>query len=168
MPKLPQSRNEPSEKNSQVKSNTSKYEKRYLEGFPNVEKPETTTDKPPTMPTAISSVSLDVLGDYMSRYSAWREFAEEQLIRHLPTLLDAQEEYDYKYNKLFVGTSASTVTDKKAIVAADENLRGTYRSYMEADVYKQMLSSRIESYTQCINTLSREITRRGQIFDRST
>jgi len=120
------------------------------------------------MPTAISSVSLDVLGDYMSRYSAWREFAEEQLIRHLPTLLDAQEEYDYKYNKLFVGTSASTVTDKKAIVAADENLRGTYRSYMEADVYKQMLSSRIESYTQCINTLSREITRRGQIFDRST
>lgn len=116
----------------------------------------------PTMPTQIATIASDDLGNIISRYTAWREFTEDRHMEACAVYAQCKSEYDLVINTGMVSVSnAGTVTEKRAIAKNSATAIKKYRDLNEAEMYKDLLARKLDSFSNVLAMLSRELTRRG-------
>lgn len=124
------------------------------------------TPKPseqPVMPSQISQITSDVLGDLQSLYAVWREYTEDNLLKSVAKLTELKTSFDYAYAKKFVVAGGSTDKQKKAAVDVLEEIHTMNVELINAQMLVDMLSSKLESFSNCLTIISREITRRENL-----
>lgn len=115
----------------------------------------------PTMPTKISDIASDELGNIIARYTAWREFTEDRHMEACAVYAQCRSEYDLAVDKEMLSSSASTVTERKASAKSNPRVEKLYKSLVEAEMYRDLLANKLESFSNVLAMLSRELTRRG-------
>lgn len=115
----------------------------------------------PTMPTKISSTSSDELGNIIARYTAWREFTEDRHMEACAVYAQCKSEYDLACDKLILTSKANTVTERKASAKADPKVEKLFRALNESEMYMNLLANKLDSFSNVLSMLSRELTRRG-------
>lgn len=131
---------------------------RYRENFKRKTKPE---DKEPKMPTSVSAMNGDKLGDLMIRYSAWREYADDCVQDAFVEYMQSKNKYDYQWELLFLQTAGKSIKDREMIVNCDVLIRKLKVDLEDAEMYHQLLLNKLDSFTNCLTIISREITRRS-------
>lgn len=132
--------------------------KRFREVFSAVEHPKGGL---PTMPTKVSTLATDALGDMMARYTAWREFTEDCHAEACATYAQVKSQYDLASDTALLEVEGNSVTERKAAVKSNPKVARLYRDLSDAEIYCTLLSSKLESFTNVLAMLSRELTRRG-------
>lgn len=130
--------------------------KKFRKTFAKVAIPE----KDPQLPNKLSSLTSDKVSDLQLEYTAWRELTEDLMVEALAEFTYAKLTYDYEYEKMLIMTSAKTVKEKEAIVSTDLRIHKLYNTFVEAELFYNLLTNKLESYTNCLTVISREITRR--------
>ena len=115
----------------------------------------------PTMPTKVSTLASDELGDMMARYTAWREFTEDCHADACAVYAQVKSQYDLASDKALLQTDGETVTEKRAAVKNDPEVAALYKKLNEAEIYVDLLGKKLDSFTNVLTMLSRELTRRG-------
>lgn len=115
----------------------------------------------PTMPTKISDTPSDELGNIIARYSAWREYTEDRHMEACATYSQVKSEYDLACDKKMLSSTANTVTERKASAKSDPKVERLYRDLTEAEMYRDLLAGKLDSFSNVLAMLSRELTRRG-------
>ena len=115
----------------------------------------------PTMPTKVSDMASDELGNMIARYTAWREFTEDRHAEACAVLAQCKSEYDLAVDKEMLLSEASTVTERKASAKANPRIERLYKELTEAEMYRDLLANKLESFSNVLAMLSRELTRRG-------
>lgn len=115
----------------------------------------------PTMPTKIADLASDELGNMIARYTAWREFTEDRHAEACAVVAQCKSEYDLEVDKEMLSSSASTVTERKASAKASPKVERLYRDLSDAEIYRTLLANKLESFSNVLAMLSRELTRRG-------
>ena len=113
------------------------------------------------MPTKIADTSSDELGNMIARYSAWREFTEDRHMEACATYSQCKSEYDLAVDKLMLSSDAQTVTERKASAKSNPQVERLYKKLNEAEMYRDLLANKLESFSNVLAMLSRELTRRG-------
>lgn len=115
----------------------------------------------PTMPTKVADLASDELGNMIARYTAWREFTEDRHAEACAVAAQCKSEYDLAVDKEMLTSEATTVTERKASAKANPKVEKLYKSLNEAEMYRDLLASKLESFSNVLAMLSRELTRRG-------
>lgn len=115
----------------------------------------------PMMPTRIADVASDDLGNMIARYTAWREFTEDRHAQACAVYAQCKSDYDLAYSTEFLSLSNMTVTEKKTAVNANQKVAGLYKQLTDAEIYKDLLANKLDSFSNVLAMLSRELTRRG-------
>jgi hypothetical protein len=129
-------------------------------GFKPLNKPE---GEIPRLPTQISSTTSNKLGDLQIIYAAWREYAEDLHAEALTKYTSTKSEYDYLVAITANGLDARTVKDKANKVLENPRVQKLRSRLLEAELMVNLLSAKLESYSNALAVLSRELTRRGNI-----
>lgn len=115
----------------------------------------------PTMPTKVADLASDELGNMIARYTAWREFTEDRHMEACAVFAQCKSEYDLAVDKEMLSSAASTVTERKASAKANPRVEKLYKGVTEAEMYRDLLANKLESFSNVLAMLSRELTRRG-------
>lgn len=115
----------------------------------------------PTMPTRISETSLDELGDMIARYTAWREFTEDRHLESVAVYSQLKSEYDLASDKAMLSSIQGTITEKKAAAKTSATVSILAKKTVEAEIYMNLLGGKLDSFSNVLAMLSRELTRRG-------
>lgn len=115
----------------------------------------------PTMPTKVADIASDELGNMIARYTAWREFTEDRHAEACAVLAQCKSEYDLAVDKAMLSSSANTVTERKASAKFSPHVEKLYKDLTEAEMYKDLLAHKLDSFSNVLAMLSRELTRRG-------
>lgn len=115
----------------------------------------------PMMPTHIADVASDDLGNMIARYTAWREFTEDRHAQACAVYAQCKSDYDLAYSTEFLSLSNMTVTEKKTAVNANQKVADLYKQLTDAEIYKDLLANKLDSFSNVLAMLSRELTRRG-------
>lgn len=115
----------------------------------------------PMMPTRIADVASDDLGNMIARYTAWREFTEDRHAQACAVYAQCKSDYDLAYSTEFLSLSNMTVTEKKTAVNANQRVADLYKQLTDAEIYKDLLANKLDSFSNVLTMLSRELTRRG-------
>ena len=115
----------------------------------------------PMMPTRIADVASDDLGNMIARYTAWREFTEDRHAQACAVYAQCKSDYDLAYSTEFLSLSNMTVTEKKTAVNANRKVADLYKQLTDAEIYKDLLANKLDSFSNVLAMLSRELTRRG-------
>lgn len=129
-------------------------------GFKELKPPS--EDAVPKMPKKITVKNNKELGDLMSEYAAWREYAEDKHQRELATYTVMNEEYDTLFDVEIIKQVKGSVTEKKASVRVIPEVKKLRLELLEQETLVDLLASKVDSLNNCVSLLSREITRRGQ------
>lgn len=132
----------------------------FRETFKELSAPEKST---PTMVLKISELTSDELGDMISRYSAWREYTEDKLIAITAMKASITEQYKMIYNKAYIEADGRTISDKKILAETNDDVIKINKQLTEISQYEELFSGKMDSLSNAISTLSRELTRRGII-----
>lgn len=134
--------------------------KRFIsKGFSVLGKP---AEPVPSCPTNITGISGEELGNFVTLYNAWREYTEDMLVREKMRLAILQDRYDHKYKILWLSVQkTSTVKDKEFSIDVAPELRELKEELLEVDLFVEALTAKVDSYTNTLAMLSREITRRS-------
>jgi hypothetical protein len=130
--------------------------------FKQVNKPE----EEPKLPKEISKLSAEKLSDLLNHYSAWREFAEDLQVEALVDYTQKLESYNFSYDKTFLieSKNSKSVKEADAKVSTSLQIRNLYLDLQSAELYNTLMSKKVESLSNVIAIISREITRRGNNF----
>jgi hypothetical protein len=139
------------------------FDKYRAKGFTELSKPE---EVQPTMPLQLSNLNADALGDLMSKYSRWREYAEDLYLKAYYEYTVLNEKYEHSVAVFKVQANTSKKFEKDDLVKADRSLRALADKVLEAQMYYELLSSKVDSLDKSFNTLSREISRRSSSNNR--
>ena len=115
----------------------------------------------PTMPTKIADVASDELGDMIARYTAWREFTEDRHAEACATYAQCKSEYDLEVDKAVLRVEGQSVTERKAKANSDPQVEILYKRVSESNIYRELLANKLDSFSNVLAMLSRELTRRG-------
>lgn len=115
----------------------------------------------PTMPTKVSDLASDELGNMIARYTAWREFTEDRHMEACAVYSQCRSEYDLAVDKEMLSSKESTVTERKASAKSSPKVEKLYKDLTEAEMYRDLLANKLESFSNVLAMLSRELTRRG-------
>ena len=115
----------------------------------------------PMMPTRIADVASDDLGNMIARYTAWREFTEDRHAQACAVYAQCKSDYDLAYSTEFLSLSNMTGTEKKTAVNANQKVADLYKQLTDAEIYKDLLANKLDSFSNVLAMLSRELTRRG-------
>lgn len=130
-------------------------------GFPAPQKPAIPYPRMEPNLTGISSLDL---GNLMSTYAAWKEYTEDLLLHALHKSTQAYEALEYAKAKLLVLTEGKNQREREAKIETNPNIHELKQVYLEADMYREMLSSKLTSIEGSVSVISREITRRGNNY----
>lgn len=117
-------------------------------------------DKQPELPPKLSSLSSAQVSDLQLIYTAWRELTEDLMVEALAEFTSRKHSFDYEYSKQLLLTTGSSLKEREAKVATNLRIHNLSLHLQRAELYYNMLSSKLESYTNCLTVISREITRR--------
>lgn len=131
---------------------------RYRSNFKVKNKPE---QKEPNMPTSVSAQSSDKLGDLMTRYSAWREYAEDCVQDAFVEFMRIKRNHDYEWELLFIQTNGKTIKDREMVVNCNTRIKKLSDQLDDADLYHTLLTNKLESFSNCLTIISREVSRRS-------
>ena len=115
----------------------------------------------PTMPLRIAESSSEELGNLLARYSAWREFTEDRHMEACAVYAQCQSEYDLESSKMMLQSTQATVTERKANARVDIKVSTLAGKVLEAETYRDLLARKLDSFSNVLSVLSRELTRRG-------
>lgn len=115
----------------------------------------------PTMPTHIADVPSDELGNMVARYTSWREYTEDRHAEACAALSQVRSEYDLEIDKLTLRSKASSVTEKRAEARISPSVKALFDDMNNADMYRELLARKLDSFSNVLSMLSRELTRRG-------
>lgn len=115
----------------------------------------------PTMPTKVVDLASDELGNMIARYTAWREFTEDRHMEACAVYSQCRSEYDLAVDKEMLSSKESTVTERKASAKSSPKVEKLYKDLTEAEMYRDLLANKLESFSNVLAMLSRELTRRG-------
>lgn len=115
----------------------------------------------PTMPTKVADLVSDELGNMIARYTAWREFTEDRHMEACAVYSQCRSEYDLAVDKEMLSSKESTVTERKASAKSSPKVEKLYKDLTEAEMYRDLLANKLESFSNVLAMLSRELTRRG-------
>lgn len=119
----------------------------------------------PTMPTKVSDIASDELGDMIARYTAWREFTEDRHAEACAVVSEYKSKYDLAYStEMLASKNSLTVTEKKAVVNANQKVAALYKQLTDAEIFRDLLANKLDSFSNVLMMLSRELTRRGTNF----
>lgn len=113
------------------------------------------------MPTKISDMPSDDLGNIIARYTAWREFTEDKHMEACATYAQCKSEYDLACDKEMLLSKAGSVTERKASAKANPRVEQLYKDLTEVEMYRDLLANKLDSFSNVLAMLSRELTRRG-------
>ena len=77
------------------------------------------------------------------------------------TYSQVKSEYDLACDKKMLSSTANTVTERKASAKSDPKVERLYRDLTEAEMYRDLLAGKLDSFSNVLAMLSRELTRRG-------
>lgn len=115
----------------------------------------------PTMPVKVADLASDELGNIISRYTAWREFTEDRHMEACVVFAQCKSEYDLAADRVMLSSTALTVTERKASAKISPEVAKLYKDLVEAEMYRDLLANKLESFSNVLMMLSRELTRRG-------
>lgn len=115
----------------------------------------------PTMPTRIADIASDELGNMIARYTAWREFTEDRHAEACATYSQCKSEYDLECDKQTLQSDAETVTERKVFAKTTPKVIELGKKVNEAEIYMGLLARKLDSFSNVLAMLSRELTRRG-------
>ena len=115
----------------------------------------------PTMPTRVSDLASDELGNMIARYTAWREFTEDRHAEACAVFSQCKSEYDLACDKATLGSTAETVTERKVVAKTQPNVIELGKRLNEAEIFMGLLARKLDSFSNVLAMLSRELTRRG-------
>lgn len=115
----------------------------------------------PTMPTKVADLASDELGNMIARYTAWREFTEDRHMEACAVYSQCRSEYDLAVDKEMLSSKESTVTERRASAKSSPKVEKLYKDLTEAEMYRDLLANKLESFSNVLAMLSRELTRRG-------
>ena len=72
-----------------------------------------------------------------------------------------RSEYDLAVDKEMLSSKESTVTERKASAKSSPKVEKLYKDLTEAEMYRDLLANKLESFSNVLAMLSRELTRRG-------
>lgn len=115
----------------------------------------------PTMPTMIAEHSSIELGNIMSKYASWREYTEDRHMEACAVYAQVKSEYDLACDKEMLISGADTVTERKAEAKTSSKVAKLHKDLVDAEIYKDLFAAKLESFSNVLAILSRELTRRG-------
>lgn len=115
----------------------------------------------PTMPTRISDYASDELGNIISRYTAWREFTEDRHMEACAVYSQCKSEYDLACDTEMLKSDGQTVSERKASAKTNSQVQKLGVIVNEAEIYTNLLAAKLDSFSNVLAMLSRELTRRG-------
>lgn len=113
------------------------------------------------MPTKISDTSSDELGNMIAKYTAWREFTEDRHMEACAVYAQAKSEYDLACDREMLSSAAITVAERKASAKVSPKVSKLQKDLLEAEMYRDLLAGKLDSFSNVLAMLSRELTRRG-------
>ena len=125
-------------------------------GFVKTVRPD---EEPPEISESLSDYTMDTLADLITKYSNWREYAEDLANEQMVRYFSLKAEYEHE-EAVFLVTLNAKPTDKKLMALADANLNRLRATLLEEELYYSMLTKKVESLSNTLSVLSREITRR--------
>ena len=131
---------------------------RFRRVFDTIERPKGGL---PTMPTKVTNLASDQLGDMMARYTSWREFTEDCHADACAVFAQVKSEYDLESDKALLQAEGVTVTEKRAAIKSNPKVSALYKKMIEAEIYVDLMGKKLDSFTNVLTMLSRELTRRG-------
>lgn len=113
------------------------------------------------MPTKVSGLASEELGDMIAKYTAWREYTEDRHAEACAVLSEVKSKYDLASDIAMQKISANSVTEKKALVRADDSVSILHKELTESEIFVNLLGRKLDSFSNVLTMLSRELTRRG-------
>lgn len=114
------------------------------------------------MSTRIADIASDDLGDLIARYTAWREFTEDHHLEACAVYAQVKSEYDLEIDRFIAESRRSiSATDKRAMAHVHVTELGLTKKLDEAGIYRDLLAGKLDSFSNVLAMLSRELTRRG-------
>ena len=102
--------------------------KRFRRVFDMIERPKGGL---PTMPTKVSNLASEELGDMMARYTSWREFTEDCHADACAVYAQVKSQYDLASDRALLQMDGGTVTEKRAAVKNNPEVASLYKKLTE-------------------------------------
>lgn len=115
----------------------------------------------PTMPTKIAETSSNELGNMIARYSAWREYTEDRHMEACAVYAQCRSEYDLACDKAMLLSEKLTVTERKVSAKTSPEVEILGKKLQEAEILRDLFAGKLDSFSNVLAMLSRELTRRG-------
>lgn len=118
------------------------------------------------LPSDITLLSSEQLGEKFTILTAWADYAATQLAVAQVEERSAQKKLDFLQNKLLVqkmGAAAKgdRITLVKAQIALDQDVIDLELDYEEKYAYRKLVEMMLSNYERDIALVSRELTRRS-------
>lgn len=128
-------------------------------GFSAVNRPEGSS---PRLPIRVATITSNKLGDMQIEYAAWREYSEDLHAEATTTYMQVKSDYDFLVAITSNGLSDTrTVKDKTNMVLENKQVQRKRIELLNAETMLNLLAAKLNSYTNALQVLSRELTRRG-------
>ena len=122
-----------------------------------------------TLPKDLTEIPSKYLGSYLNAYTQQKAYMRTLYSRLEIMSEEAKRVYYDKYVSVYQGlTEENPKMSEKAkdLLCNNSNLvHDSFMEYRNCELRKSMVGSSIESYTECIFLISREISRRGSDFN---
>lgn len=118
------------------------------------------------LPSDITTLSSEQLGERFTVLTAWADYAASQLAIAQIEERAAQKKLDFMENKLLVTRMGSAVKGErvtlvKAQIAIDDQIVSLADDYEDKYAYRKLVEMMLGNYERDISLVSRELTRRS-------
>lgn len=133
---------------------------------------EKPSDDQVKLPSDITDISSEQLGELFTRLTSWTDYIASQLVMAQLEERAALRAKDFKENTMLVRRMGSQakgerVTTVKAEIAIDPDIVELDTEYEEKYAYRKLVEMLLTNHERDLSLVSREITRRSNDFKRS-
>jgi hypothetical protein len=133
---------------------------------------EKPSDDQVKLPSDITDISSEQLGELFTRLTSWTDYIASQLVMAQLEERAALRAKDFKENTMLVRRMGSQakgerVTTVKAEIAIDPDVVELDTEYEEKYAYRKLVEMLLTNHERDLSLVSREITRRSNDFKRS-
>lgn len=132
-------------------------------------KPE---DAQVTLPSDITAISSESLGELFTRLTSWTDYIASQLTMAQLDERASLKKKDYLENTMLIRrmgaqTKGERVTTVKAEIAVHQDVVDLDNDYEEKYAYRKLVEMLLNNHERDLSLVSREITRRSNDFRRN-
>lgn len=124
------------------------------------------SDEQVVLPSDITMLSSDQLGELFTRLTSWTDYIASQLVHAQLEERAAQKALEWNENMMLVkrmqaGVKGERVTTVKAEISVDERIVELSNQYEEKYAYRKLVEMLLTNHERDLALVSREITRRS-------